>query len=79
MAMIEQEQAHRISHDGTVLATMAKDTQRGHYMGWSISVGAIVASVGTVALGAHPTVSVALVSLPILGIVRAILASKSKK
>jgi len=78
MAMVEIEQAHRIAQEKSAVEAMVKDTRRGHWMGWTISIGAIIASVGTAMIGAHPSVSIALVSLPVVAIVQAFLSRKDK-
>ncbi|MCL2656852.1 MAG: hypothetical protein FWD62_05410 [Betaproteobacteria bacterium] len=77
MRMVEEEQAHRISYERTHLAAVVSDTQRGHYIGLLISLAAIGGALATAFLGAHWSVSVALVGIPILGIIRAIVGSKT--
>lgn len=79
MEMVELEQRHRIEHDNTILQAAISDTRRGHYIGGAISIAAIAGSVVSVYLGAHPSVSIALVSLPIVTIIQAIVSSKSNK
>ena len=76
MAMVEQEQAHRIQHEDTILAATIADTRRGHWLGGAISLCAIVGAVYAVSIGAHPTVSIALVSLPIAAIVQSFIGKK---
>ena len=49
---------------------------RGHYLGFTVSVLALGASVASVAIGAHWSVSVALVGVPIMSAVRAIILRK---
>jgi uncharacterized membrane protein len=73
LALVEQEQAHRFALDNAMLKQETKDTQRRHYLGWSIGLTAIAASLGSVYLGAHWSVSIALVSLPIAAIIRSIM------
>ncbi|MFT4190894.1 MAG: DUF2335 domain-containing protein [Comamonas sp.] len=79
MAMVEAEQAHRIKTDQEVLAATVKDTRRGHWIGLTISLCALIGAGVTAYLGAHPVVSVAMVGLPIAVIIQAIVASKSHK
>ena len=76
MQMVEQEQAHRISQDKTALNAEIADTRRGHWIGGLVSVGAIAASIYTASIGAHATVSIALVGLPIAIIVQSFLKRK---
>lgn len=77
MRIVEQEQQHRINHENLVLGATINDTKRGHWIGGAISIAAIGGAVLSVYLGAHPTVSVALVSVPIGTIINAILKNKS--
>lgn len=79
LAMVEQEQAHRIAHETAELQARIGDTRRGSWQGTAITVLAIAAAAGTAYLGAHPTVSIAIVSLPIAAIVRAVLTNRSEK
>lgn len=79
MVMVEREQEHRLSQELTVLNATVADNRRGNWMGWTISIAAIVAAAGTAYLGAHPTVSIALVSLPIVTIVQAFIRGKPGK
>lgn len=76
MAMVEQEQAHRIDHENTILRATIADTKRGQWIGGAISAGAIFGAVVAVVLGAHPSVSVALVGLPIAAIVQSFISRK---
>lgn len=77
MSMVEREQDHRQHQDKAVLDATIKDTRRGHWMGWTISMAALAGAGITAHLGAHPAVSIALVSLPIVAIVQAFLRTKS--
>jgi uncharacterized membrane protein len=79
MRMVETEQAHRIAHETKLLDAMTRDTKRGHWLGGTISILAVGGAVVSVALHAHPTVSIALVSVPVLGMVRAMLENKTSK
>lgn len=77
MRLVEQEQQHRIDYDNLVLRATIKDTQRGHWLGGLISIAAVCGAVLSVHLGAHPAVSIALVSVPVGTIINAILKNKS--
>ena len=78
MVMVEQEQIHRLQHGNTVLEATISDTKRAHYLGGLISVLALISSLYAAMIGAHPTVSIALVSIPIASIVRAFLKEKAQ-
>lgn len=57
---------------------MASDTKRGHWLGAIISIAAILGAVVSVYLHAPAAVSIALVGIPVLGMIRAIVGSKTK-
>jgi uncharacterized membrane protein len=78
MRMVEQEQAHRIEHESNSLKAAIRDTKRGHWLGALISLAALGASLYAAYIGAHPTVSIALVGVPIATTINAILKNKSK-
>lgn len=77
MKMVEQEQAHRIDHEKTVLIATINDTKRGHWIGGVICVLSIAGAVFTAYIGVHPAVSIALVGLPLATIIQSIIRSKS--
>lgn len=79
MAMVETEQAHRIEYESKRLEALTSDTIRGQYIGMGISILALVGAGVTAWMGAHPTVSIALVSLPVLGIIKALISSRSSE
>ena len=78
VAMVEREQAHRIAEESASLGANIQDTKRGHWIGAAITAASISGAVFTAYIGAHPTVSVALVGLPLAAIAQSILSSKSK-
>ena len=73
LSMLEQEQSSRIDLEKNALAFQANDNRRAHYLGWSIAIAAIVACLVSVYIGAHWSVSIALVSLPVAAIIKAII------
>lgn len=77
MSMVEREQAHRISEESSILRATIKDTARGHWIGVFIATASIAGCVATAVMGAHPTVSIALVGLPLVAIIQSIMKSKS--
>lgn len=77
MSMVEREQAHRMASDGEILHATVKDTRRGHWIGLAIALASIAGAIWTVHIGAHPTVSIALVGLPLAAIIKSIIGSKT--
>ena len=76
LAMVEKEQEHRINTDKSALIATIADTQRGHYLGSLISLSSILGCVYSVYIGASAIVSVALVGIPVLAMVKAIVGNK---
>ena len=76
MAMVEQEQAHRIANEMKELEATVSDFRRGHWLGGLLGVLSIAGAVFTAYIGAHPTVSIALVGLPLMAIIRNIITRK---
>jgi hypothetical protein len=68
LRMAEKEQTHRI-----------EDAKRGQYLGWSLAAGAVIAA-AVVSLCHGPwQVSVALVGIPVLGAVHALIQGRKEK
>jgi len=68
LRMAEREQIHRI-----------EDARRGQYLGWSLAAGAVIAA-AVVSLCHGPwQVSVALVGIPVLGAVQALILGRKEK
>ena len=68
LRMAEKEQTHRID-----------DAKRGQYLGWSLAAGAVIAA-AVVSLCHGPwQVSVALVGIPVLGAVQALIQGRKEK
>lgn len=72
MAMVEQEQNHRIQYENTRLSGEINGSKRGHYLGGVITILAIGGAIGGAYLGVSPIVCVAVVSLPIASILKSI-------
>jgi hypothetical protein len=68
LRMAEKEQTHRI-----------EDAKRGQYLGWSLAAGAVITA-AVVSLYQGPwQVSVALVGIPVLGAVQALIQGRKEK
>lgn len=76
--MAETEQAHRIETENAGFRAAIAEAKRGQFLGAFISFCSLCSAIASVYLGAHPTVSVALVGVPIVGLVKAIVDSRSK-
>lgn len=81
--MAEAEQKHRIESEREALFANIKAQQiegraikRGHYLGAALSVVATIAAVVSAHIGAHPSVSIALIGVPLMSAVRAIILRK---
>ena len=81
--MAEAEQVHRIESERLVLETNVRATQaeieaarRGSWMGFAVSLIAILGALAAVYLGAHWSVPVAFVSVPVMTVVRALVLRK---
>jgi hypothetical protein len=77
--MAESEQSHRISFEQSALKAAIADKKRGQFFGGTIGILAILGAVAAVYLGAPWQVPVALVGVPVLGIVQALIGSSGKK
>jgi hypothetical protein len=74
--MVEEEQDHRIKYEEHRLAASTSDHKRGTWMGFVLSLASVAGAVFTAHIGAHPTVSIALVSLPVMAAVRSFIRRK---
>ncbi|MEQ1674351.1 MAG: DUF2335 domain-containing protein [Candidatus Nitrotoga sp.] len=77
--MAEAEQAHRISSENTGLVASIAEAKRGQLLGASISIVSLVSAIISVYLGAHWVVTALLVGVPIMGLAKAIVDSRSQK
>lgn len=73
MQLTEKEQAHRINMEEKALPENFRALKRGQYFGAAISIIALILAALTSYLGAHPTVSIALVSVPVFAVAKAFL------
>lgn len=72
LQMAEKEQAHRIHAEQQVVTGEIRANRRGQILGATIAALAVVGAVLTAWMGAPWPVPVALVSVPVLGIVHTI-------
>lgn len=78
MSMIEREQAHRIEYEDDTLNAMQSDAKRGHWIGGVVCILAVGGAIFTTYIGAHPTISIALVGVPVLGMIKAFMPNRSQ-
>jgi len=79
LKMAEAEQAHRIAYETDALRAQVVEAKRGQILGASISLLAVAGALVSVWLGAHWAVSVALVGVPLMGLAKAIVDSRSRQ
>ena len=78
MAMAESEQSHRISMEQSGQNAAISETRRTQYLGATISLVAIVGAIGVALYTKDWIVPCALLSLPVMSVVRALLQSRSR-
>ncbi|MGH8291473.1 MAG: DUF2335 domain-containing protein [Steroidobacteraceae bacterium] len=76
LRMTEQEHAHRLSQEQEGLRADIKDSRRGQWFGAIIAFSAIVGAVVNATLGGPWQASVALVGVPLLGVVQAFIRGR---
>lgn len=75
--MAEKEQEHRHLMERTAAETESKAFSRGQVFGFAVSFASIVGAVAAAALHAPVAVPVALVGIPMAGVVKAFLATRA--
>ena len=78
LKMAEKEQQHRVNYEREGLNATTGEAKRGQYLGAAISGAAIIGAVISALMGAPSAVPIALVSIPVLGMVRAIVRPRNK-
>ena len=78
LRMAEREQEHRIESETKTLEVAAKDAKRGQWFGAIAIYAAIVGAVITAALGFWQ-VAIALVGVPLLGAIQALIRRNSNE
>ena len=76
MTMVEQEQAHRIAQDKCALRAEMADTLGGKFAGFLLTLAAIGGAIYASHIGAHWSVSVAIVGVPIAALIGKFVAKK---
>ena len=76
IAMVEREQTHRQQHEAQEQRASIGNFNRGQLMAFALSMVSIAGSIFTAYIHAHPTVSIALVSLPIMAAIRSFMKRK---
>ena len=74
LAMAEHAQAAQIEANRTALEYAQKDARRGQWLGWSVSVVAVLAAV-IVGIMGQPWLAAVFLSVPVLGVARALVDS----
>lgn len=75
MRLTENEQEHRITMEKAALPENFRAQRRGQYLGWTLSLSSIAAAGVSSFLGAHPSVSIAMLSVPVLAVAKALVDS----
>lgn len=76
LKMAELEQRHRFEREGQALVAAVSDTKRGQWLGAVVAVVAIGGAVAAAFAGAHWSIPVALVSVPVMAMIRALIVAK---
>ena len=79
VAMAEAEQRHRANHESVALQARIREARRGQYAGVLLSALCIVGAVALEYFGAHTGVAVALLSMPVMSFLSAIVNRSSAK
>lgn len=72
LAMAEAEQQHRISVEGQIIKANAKSGSRGQWLGAAISALAMGLAVLSFVYGAHISLSLALLGVPVMSVARSL-------
>ncbi len=73
MVMAEAEQRHRMEYESRGLVATTSEAKRGQILGTILSALCIAGAVATAYIGAHWSVPVALVGVPLLSVIRAVI------
>lgn len=76
LTMAEAEQAHRVEMERAAITIEGKSITRGQWLGWGLATTAVVGAIWTGLVGVHWAIPCALVGVPILGAVKAIVEAR---
>ena len=76
MAMVEQEQRHRIGMEKTAIKAEIWDTIGGKVLGAVMTLASVAGAIYTAQIGAHWSVSVAIVGVPITALIGKFIKNK---
>lgn len=76
MAMVEQEQQHRISMEKTAIKAEIWDTIGGKVLGAAMAMACVAGAIYTAVIGAHWAVSVTIVGVPITALIGKFIKNK---
>lgn len=76
--MAESEQQFRQQYEKEGLEATVREARRGQYLGAAICFAAVIGAAFSAYVGAHWAVSAALVGVPVLGMVLAVIRPRSK-
>lgn len=79
LAMAENEQKHRIRMDEDALPSLVKSNKRGQYLGWALSMSAVIGTSILALAGADWRICVAIVGIPVLAVAQALVSSISPR
>lgn len=77
--MAEKEQEHRHRMESTLVEAESKAQARGQWLGFAVSLASISGAVFSAVMHAPVAVSVALVGIPVAGVVKAFLKTKDDR
>lgn len=79
LRMVEAEQSHRQELENVAVRAEIADTKRGHWIGGALTLLCVSGAAYTAHIGASPFVSIALVGLPLVGLIKHFIARGSRR
>lgn len=79
MQLTEAQTHHRIDQEKKKLDALIGDLKLDKWLGWALSVIALIGAVVTALAGVHYAVPVALVGVPVFGVAKALVDSIRSK
>lgn len=77
-AYMEREQAFRHEQQSREQGSLTRETSRGQLYAFLIMAGCVGAAASSFIVGAHPTVTIAFLSVPVISVVKAFVEGRSK-